>query len=159
MVKITKIVNFISPWAGVIMPGRGHISHYSKYAWSSTLSTYIKLIAIVLRDYNAAFLRHCFFFIYDGAVDMQIRAFLERIRYSVFDTEVTVKAWWPCYNALWKIMHFDKIFQSALKLGPSQRTLKKKWVFFSKCVNMGHINALWKKNRKSFFHDWLYFSF
>ena len=59
---ITKIVNFISPWAGVIMPGRGHVSHCSKYALSSTLSIYIKLIAIVLRDYTAAFLRHCCFF-------------------------------------------------------------------------------------------------
>ena len=30
------------------------------------------------------------------------------------------------YNALWKIMHFKKNFQSVLNLGPSQRTLKKK---------------------------------
>ena len=43
--------------------------------------------------------------------------------------------------------HFEKLrtlkifFQSALNLGPSQRTLKKN-IFFSKCVNMGHINAL-----------------
>ena len=29
-----------------------------------------------------------------------------------------------CYNALWKITHFDQNFQSALNLGPSQLTLK-----------------------------------
>ena len=32
-----------------------HISHYSEYALSSSLSVYFTLIAIVLKDYNAAF--------------------------------------------------------------------------------------------------------
>ena len=52
----TKIVNFMTPEAGVLMFGRGHISHYSEYVLSSTLSIYSTLIAIVLRDYDAAFL-------------------------------------------------------------------------------------------------------
>ena len=34
-------------------------SHYSEYAFSSSLSIYFTLIAIVLKDYNAAFLYHC----------------------------------------------------------------------------------------------------
>ena len=51
----TKIVNFIIPGAGVLAIGRGHISHYSKYVVSSTLSIYSTLIAIVLSDYDAAF--------------------------------------------------------------------------------------------------------
>ena len=55
----TKIVNFMTPRAGVLMLGRGHISHYSEYVLSSTLSIYSTLIAIVLRDYDAAFLYHC----------------------------------------------------------------------------------------------------
>ena len=51
----TKIVNFNTPMAEVQMLGRGHISHFSEYVLSSTLSIYSTLIAIVLRDYDAAF--------------------------------------------------------------------------------------------------------
>ena len=54
----SKIVNFMTPGAGVLMLGRSHISHYSEYVLSSTLSIYSTLIAIVLRDYDAAFLYH-----------------------------------------------------------------------------------------------------
>ena len=54
----TKIVNFMTPWAGVLMLGYVHISHYSEYVVSSTLSTYRTSIAIVLRDYDVAFLYH-----------------------------------------------------------------------------------------------------
>ena len=52
----TKIVNFMTLRAGVLMLGRGHISHYSEYVLSSSLSIYSTLIAIVLRDYDAAYL-------------------------------------------------------------------------------------------------------
>ena len=51
----TKIVNFNSPMAEVLMLRRGRISHFSEYVLSSTLSIYSTLIAIVLRDYDAAF--------------------------------------------------------------------------------------------------------
>ena len=52
----TQIVNFMTPGAGVLMLGHGHISHiYSEYVLSSTLSIYSTLIAIMLRDYDAAF--------------------------------------------------------------------------------------------------------
>ena len=44
-----KTVTFMTPWAGVLMLGRGHISHYSEYAASFTLSIYSTLIDIVLR--------------------------------------------------------------------------------------------------------------
>ena len=54
----TKIVNFMTPGTGVLMLGCGHISHYSEYVVSSTLSIYSTLVAIVLRDYDAAFLYH-----------------------------------------------------------------------------------------------------
>ena len=40
------------------MLGCGHISQYSEYVLSSTRSIYSTLIAIVLRDYDAAFLYH-----------------------------------------------------------------------------------------------------
>ena len=40
------------------MLGHGHISHFSEYVLSSTLSIYSTLIAIVLRDYDAAFRYH-----------------------------------------------------------------------------------------------------
>ena len=43
--------------AGVLMLRRGHTSHYSEYVLvSSTPSINSTLIAIVLRDYYAAFL-------------------------------------------------------------------------------------------------------
>ena len=54
----TKIVNFNTPMAEVLMLERGHISHFSEYILSSTLSIYSTLIAIVLRDYDAAFRYH-----------------------------------------------------------------------------------------------------
>ena len=57
--RSTQIVNFITHGAGVLMLGRGLISHYCEYVSSSTLSIYITLIAIVLREYNVAFLCHC----------------------------------------------------------------------------------------------------
>ena len=54
----TKIVNFMTLGAGVLMLRRGHTSHYSEYVVSSTPLIYSTLIAIVLRDYDAAFLYH-----------------------------------------------------------------------------------------------------
>ena len=54
----TKIVNFMTPRAGVLKLGRGHIGHYSEYVVSSTLSIYSTLVAIVLRSNDSAFLYH-----------------------------------------------------------------------------------------------------
>ena len=54
----TKIVNFNTPMSGVLMLGRRHIIYFSGYVLSSTLSIYSTLIAIVLRDYDAAFGYH-----------------------------------------------------------------------------------------------------
>ena len=54
----TKIINFMTQGAGVLMLGHGHISHYTEYVVSSTLSIYSTLIPIVLKDYDAAFLYH-----------------------------------------------------------------------------------------------------
>ena len=56
----TKIVNFMTPRAGVLMLGHGHLSHYSghEYVLSSTLLIYSTLIAFVLRDNDVAFLYH-----------------------------------------------------------------------------------------------------
>ena len=51
----------------VLMLGRGHINHDCEYVLSPTLSIYLGLIVIMLKDYNAASLNHCW---YDGAVDM-----------------------------------------------------------------------------------------
>ena len=98
--RSNKVVNFMTPGAGDLVLGRGHISHivkfdyffnnlllytprhrssklsvyysndeqgrvyqnckfhishYSEYVLSSSLSVYFTLIAIVLKDYNAAF--------------------------------------------------------------------------------------------------------
>ena len=60
----TEIVNFMTPGAGVLVLGSGHISHYSEYVLSSTLSIYSTFIAIVLRDYDAAYPIPLLIFIY-----------------------------------------------------------------------------------------------
>ena len=44
----TKIVNFMTPWNGVLMKRCGHISHYKEYALSFTISMQSILFAIVL---------------------------------------------------------------------------------------------------------------
>ena len=44
----TKFVNFMTPGAGVLMLGHGHISRFNEYVLSSTLSICSTLIAIVL---------------------------------------------------------------------------------------------------------------
>ena len=49
----------VYPGAGVLLIGGGHISQYSEYVVTSTLSIYSTLVAIMLRDYVAAFLFHC----------------------------------------------------------------------------------------------------
>ena len=54
----TKIVNFMTPGAGILMLRCGYISHYSACVISPTLSMYSTLIANVLRNYDAAFLYH-----------------------------------------------------------------------------------------------------
>ena len=56
-----RIVNFITIGTGGLVLRRGYESHYStcKYALSSALSMCIILIAVVLREYGAAFLCHC----------------------------------------------------------------------------------------------------
>ena len=43
----TQIVNFMTPGAGILMLGHGHIKSYSEYVLSFTLSIYSTLIAIV----------------------------------------------------------------------------------------------------------------
>ena len=63
----------MTPGAGVLVLGYGHLSHYSEYAVSSTLSIYSTLVAIVSRDYDAAFQTIInFHLFYDGPVDIQI---------------------------------------------------------------------------------------
>ena len=47
---------------------RGHISHYSEYVLSSTLSIYSTLIAMMLLTYSIV----DFYLFLDGAVDIQI---------------------------------------------------------------------------------------
>ena len=60
-VMMNKNCRFYDIWTGVLMLGHDHISHYSKYALSSTLSIYSTLIANVFRYYNAVFLWDCWF--------------------------------------------------------------------------------------------------
>ena len=47
---------FHDPWGWGFHPRGGHVSHYSEHALSSSLSIYSTVVAIVLRDYHAAFL-------------------------------------------------------------------------------------------------------
>ena len=76
----------MTPRAGVLLPGRGHVSHIEKmhYFFKNLLLFFedgsdknkkavlmmCTLIPIVLTGYIAAFLCHSFYLFYDGAVDM-----------------------------------------------------------------------------------------
>ena len=65
----TKIVNFRTPGTGVLMLGRGHISHYSEYVVSSYLSIYSTLTAVMMLFSYTIVDFHLF---YDWAIDIQI---------------------------------------------------------------------------------------
>ena len=54
-----KIVSFITPGAGVLVLGCGHISHLVKMHYF--LKYLLYFYAIVLRDYGVAFLYQCWF--------------------------------------------------------------------------------------------------
>ena len=74
--RSAKIVTSITVGAGVLIPRRGYMSHYSEYALSCTLSIYITLIAIVLM--LLSYPKFDFHSFYDVAADMQIRALLSK---------------------------------------------------------------------------------
>ena len=80
------------PGAGVLMLRCGHISRYSEYALSSTLSICSTLIAIVLSDDNVVFL--CNFWLLFIIMGMLIWKY-EPIWQWESDTQVTVKACRP----------------------------------------------------------------
>ena len=94
--ELIKIVNLITPGSGVLMLGRGHISHI------------VKMYYPLLCQYTAHSLLLCegimmllsytmvdFHLFYDGAVDIQIWALLTRSQCKASDTQVTVNACWP----------------------------------------------------------------
>ena len=88
----------MTPWSGVLMLGRSHISYYSEYVLSSNLSIYSTLIAIVLGIMMLlSYTMVDFHLFYDGAVDIQIWALLTRSQCKASDTQVTVKACWPLF--------------------------------------------------------------
>ena len=66
----TKMANFMTHEAEVLMLGRDHIRRYSEYALSF-LSIYCILIAVVLRDLMLFYFAIVeFYLFYDGAVDI-----------------------------------------------------------------------------------------
>ena len=83
----TKIVNFMTPVAGVLMLECGHISHIIFYSINiQHIDCYCVMLSYTMVDF------HLF---YDEAVDIQIRAPLIRSQCKVSDTQVTVKACGP----------------------------------------------------------------
>ena len=90
---------FQDPGAGVLMWRRGHTSHYSEYVLSSTISIYSTLIAVVLRDYDAAILYPLLIFIFSlmGLLIYKYEPFWQEVNVTikVSDTQVTVKACGP----------------------------------------------------------------
>ena len=59
--SLEKIVNVMTPVAGILMLGSDHMSPYSEYVLSSIKSINSTLIANAWRDYDAAFLyQSCF---------------------------------------------------------------------------------------------------
>ena len=89
----TKIVNFMTPGAGILMFGRGHISHivnmyyhllyqYTTH-WLKLCLGIMLLLSYIIADFHLY---------YDWTVDIQIWALLTRSQCKVSDTQVTVKA-------------------------------------------------------------------
>ena len=91
----------MTPREGVLMLGRGHISHYSEYASSS-------INRIIFYQYIAHWLLYYwgiimlfsydivdFHLFYDGDIDMLIWIMLIRNQYRVSAIQVTVKAYGP----------------------------------------------------------------
>ena len=96
----TKTVNFLTPSAELDVIGRCHVRYIGEYAISSTLWIYTIFIVIVLSDYNAAFLCHCWFlFILIWACCYANRTPTDKVS----DTKVTVKARGPLVSC---IQHF-----------------------------------------------------
>ena len=89
----TKIENYMTPqgWGSDVM--RGHVSHYSEYLLSVTLSIYSTMIAIVLKDYDAVTLMFIYSMIW--LLIYTNMSPLTRSRCKVSDTQVTVKARGP----------------------------------------------------------------
>ena len=87
---------------GALMLGRGHISHYSGFVLSSTLSIYLyTLIAVVLKDAVLLYTIVDIYLLYEGAVCMQILALLTRIKCKVSNTQVIDKACGPLVYSNW----------------------------------------------------------
>ena len=95
----TNIVNFMTIYKS-----------YSEYVLSSTLSINFTLIDIVLKDYDAAFLYHCWIlFTLWWAVDIQIWALLTRNQCKVSDNQENVKACWPLVCNGWTYFPVDPL--------------------------------------------------
>mgnify|MGYP003692234943 CR=1 FL=1 len=90
------------------------------------------MIAIVLRDYDAAFRCHSnFHLFYDWAVDIQIWALLTRSQCKVSDSQVTVKARGPLVLSVNTLLSETKIC----------------CLYFKPCNRVGlltHFSNLWK---------------
>ena len=107
-----------------------HISHYSEYVFSSYLLIYFTLIAIMLKDYDAAFLYNCsFLFI----IIMGLLIW----KYAPFWLEFSVKYLilrWPLrLVGLLFMMHqkavlFQDINQARDKLNSSDPLVMKSWL-------------------------------
>ena len=124
----TQIVHFMTPGAGILMLGHGHISHI------------VNMYYILLYQYTAHWLKLClgimmllsytmvdFHLFYDGAVDIQIWALLTRSRCNVCDTQVIVKVCRP-FGVFFceKWMHLVMHLATSLFVG----TCFREWLFF-----------------------------
>ena len=93
----TKIVNFMTPGAGVLMLGHGHISHLYYLLLCQYTAHWLLLFSqgiMILLSYTIV----DFHLFYDVAVDIQIWAALTRSQCKVSDTQVTVKVCGPLVN-------------------------------------------------------------
>ena len=93
----TKIIKFMTPWAGVLMLGHGHISHLYYLLLCQYTAHWLLLFSqgiMILLSYTIV----DFHLFYDVAVDIQIWAALTRSQCKVSDTQVTVKVCGPLVN-------------------------------------------------------------
>ena len=64
----TKIVNFLTPWAVVLVLGFGHTSHYRECIIFNSINVQLHKGIVIMLPYAIVE----FYLFYDGAVDIQI---------------------------------------------------------------------------------------
>ena len=127
----TKVINFMTPRAEVLILGHGHMSHYSNLLLYQYTVHWLLLYYGILMLFSDAIVD--FYFFFDEAIDMQIWALLTRSQCRVSDTQVTVETCGPLVSK-----HFKEIISKSRNL--SLYCICENLVYFGFCFWEIHNN-------------------